>query len=179
MADTMTLDFTNQLSSAFTLGKINDGFTCSLSKDMGLVQSVSSPLPANGGNQSLYIAQGDSTLDQLKQLSPIAEIISTSGNATASVVWTNYDLKIRFGLSASIDTSVLENVLSPLGLDPTLTWSYMLDATPDQPVNWVQPNQTAPLTVTLQSYTLSITPAVNSDAGTIYITCILEDSSNG
>jgi len=144
------LVFSSLLESNFTLGKLNDGFPSpTLSQDMTIKENIVSPLTLVG-NQTLIIGQDETFVDWLKTQSIAGSLAANpSGGATASVVWTNYDLKLRFGLSASISATrwqavkaAAESIIDIFGTAsapaPTLTWSYMLDCAPDQPVEWIE-----------------------------------------
>jgi hypothetical protein len=146
--NTIKLVFSTLVTSEFTLGKNNRGYPRpTLAQDMVIQEDITSPLIGN--NQTLVIGQEPTIVDGLK-LSSIAGSLAAnpSGSASVSVVWTNYQLALRFGLSAAISTSRLDAVKAAveseftLGLAsapaPELTWSYMMDCAPDQPVVWMK-----------------------------------------
>jgi hypothetical protein len=135
------LTFSNLLDSDFTFGKVADGFPPpTLSQDMSIVEALVSPL-TSVGTQSLVIGESETFVDWVESQSPLGSLIANPvGAASASVVWTNYALKLRFGLSATIAPSHLDNVPLVVGYQPppaAITWAYMMDCVPDQPVQWL------------------------------------------
>lgn len=182
MSNSINISFGNDLDSEFTLGRLNDGFSApTLSQDMQITSSVAAPLAAQT-IQTLSVEQENTLVDSLESASPLASAIANpSGCATVSVVWTSYPLGIRFGILAVISSGRVDavggtfagaingllgtNIPAP---SPTLSWSYMMDNTPDQPVTWIQP----------QSATATITPAFPSSPGfQLRITPAVTDTS--
>jgi len=182
MADnSFYITFKNSLDTEFTLGKLNDGFSNpELAQDMRFTQTVSSPL-SGGDSQTLAVEQVDTFVDAVKNYIPLAAAVANpSGRVSASVVWTCYPLELRFGISATIDATRLEAVGNSYANDvgitgisvsppaPDLSWSYMMDSSPDQPVTWITPDvPTAPLTRSFTAnpgFCLSIVPIVEENS---------------
>jgi hypothetical protein len=186
--NSLTITFTNSLDTEFTLGNSKDGFSNPiLAQDMRFTQSVSSPLYGNSG-QTLAVEQDDTFVDDLKSMSPVAALAANpSGRLSVAVVWTCYPLQLRFGIAAAIDATRLDalggtlagaagmipgvNVSPP---SPVLSWRYMMDSTPDQPVTWIAPEPaTAPVTIAYPAnpgFQLSITPIVGETSMDIQCT---------
>lgn len=174
----ISVTFSNLLDSDFTLGKANDGFPPpTLSQDMAITRSVASPLTSV--NQSVVVVQENTFLDAVKDVSMVTAVATNpSGSASFSVVWTNYTLGIRFGISASAETTRLDalgrtassivNIIPGVNVpapSPTFNWSYLLDATPDQPGTWIAPTSLTapqePVCPGKPGYKLVITPTVD------------------
>ncbi|NMO22139.1 hypothetical protein HPC49_36545 [Pyxidicoccus fallax] len=186
-SNNVSVTFTNSLDSEFTLGKLNDGFAVTTqSQDMRFIQSVSSPLAGNG-SQTLSVEQVNTFVDSVKSASPLGSALANpSGCIAVSVVWTCYALGLRFGISADISSTridavggTLANALNQLpGFNvsppsPSVTWSYLVDNSPDAPGKWIQPSSlTAPLTVSFPGnagFELVLTPVV--DESSIQLQC--------
>lgn len=184
--NSLYITFKNSLETEFTLGNLNDGFSNPvLAQDMRFTQTVSSPL-SGGDSQTLAVEEVDTFVDSLKNYIPIAAAAANpSGRVSTSVVWTCYPLKLRFGISAVIDATRLEAIGASYANDvgvtgisisppsPDVSWSYMMDSAPDQPVSWITPDvATAPLTKSFTAnpgFHLSIVPIVEENS--IQIQC--------
>lgn len=164
--------------AVFTLGHLNDGASYTVNRPLELTASVASPLSPQGVLQNVVVVEGNSIADSIISIGDDWNFVSEgvdlgSGYGSVSVVWTCYDLGVRFGVLVTVRTNGAEESLSP---SSTASWQYMLDSSPDQPPSWVCPSETQPIQNLPQGpVALTILPSVQP--GDVSLACQIADAS--